>query len=342
MSMPRPWRTALIGFGGIASGLARDRQMAAYFRYATHAQVLADHPTYDWNAVVDPSPDARAAATLRGDIAHVMADIAHLDAACAPEVAVLAMPPGGRLAALDALPHLRAVIVEKPLGNSLAEAEAFAARCRERNIVVQVNLWRRADETFGRLATGDRAALIGRPQAVSGIYGNGLMNNGTHLVDFIRMLCGEIVAVRALGPARPLDDAPLAGDCALAGALTLADGTNAVIQPVDFALYREIGLDIWGESGRLEIVHESLTARHYPRAENRGLDGACEIASDQPTILPRTVGEALYRLYDNLAAAMTGSAPLFSPLDNALADARLIDALRQSAACDGAAIRTAS
>lgn len=341
MTVPRPWRTALIGFGGIASGLADDARMARYFRYATHFQVLADHPAFDWGAVVDPSPTARKAAAARGGVAHILDDVAKLDDAFAPEIAVLATPPGDRLAVLDALPHVRAIIVEKPLGNTRAEAEAFAARCCERGIVAQVNLWRRADETFGWLAATGRAELIGRPQAVTGIYGNGLLNNGTHLVDFVRMLCGEVIAVRALAPEKPAAGTPLAGDCALAGALMLADGGIAVVQPIDFAHYREIGLDIWGERGRLEIVHESLTARHFPRVDNRGLDGVFEVASDQPSELPRTVGEALYRLYDNLATAMQDAAPLASPLGNALTDAYVIDALRRSAAREGDVIRIA-
>lgn len=342
MTVAAPYRTALIGFGAVAASLASDKKMAAHFKYATHAQVLADHPSFDWQAVVDPDSSARDVASARGDIAHILPDITGLEAACAPEVAILAIPPTGRLEILDALPSLKAIIVEKPLGLTLDEAEAFAARCRDRGLIVQVNLWRRADTGMRALADGDCSQHIGTPQAVTGTYGNGLLNNGTHMVDLIRLLCGDVTGVQALGPEGPAANAPLADDCALAGALTLANGTVATLQPLDFSQYREVGLDIWGARGRLEILQEGLLVRVCRRDENRGLEAEYEIVNDAPSNLPITAGDALYRLYDNLRDVLAGQSELFSPLGNALTDARIVDALRRSAAANGQRIPVAA
>ena len=67
-----------------------------------------------------------------------------------------------------------------------------------RNLLVQVNLLRRADECFRELAAGRMVELIGRLQAAQGLYGNGLINNGTHMVDLVRMLFGEVEEAKAV------------------------------------------------------------------------------------------------------------------------------------------------
>mgnify|MGYP001412936739 CR=1 FL=1 len=62
------------------------------------------------------------------------------------------------------------------------------------NLPVLVNYWRRADRLFQALAAGGLTEHVGSPQAVFGLYGNGLVNNGGHLIDFLRMLLGVCYA----------------------------------------------------------------------------------------------------------------------------------------------------
>jgi len=325
-------RTVLVGFGAIAEGMSRDRRMARYFRYATHAQVLADHPQFDWIATVDPDRKARARARRwpSGVIVDDISDVAELR----PDIAVIAAPPEMRLDCLKRLPSLRAVMVEKPLGHDLAAARRFVAACARRRVRVQVCLWRRGDASFRRLAS-QRARRLGNIQAAFGLYGNGLRDNGVHLVDFVRMQAGEIAAVQALGPARRIPRAPLHGDVALPLALRLVNGAVAMLQPVDFSHYREVALDLWGSRGRRSFYQESLAVAEYPLRSNRGLANAKEIATDAPSIVPSTVGKALWNLYSNLADAVSGRVSPWSDGSNALTAEIVIDAALRSAAQGG-------
>lgn len=318
-------RTVLFGFGRIGAGYAADLLTARHFRYATHGQVLREHPGFDWQAVVDPDEASRAAAKDWG-VAHVGASVADI-AALKPEVAVLAIPPGARAAIVEQLLSLKAVIVEKPLGATRAESESFMRLCAERGIAVQVNLWRRADRLFRSLADGELARRVGEVQAVTAFYGNGMRNNGTHMVDFLRMLLGEPVRAAVLGGAKAAPQSSVKGDTQFAAALTLANGAVATLQPLDFEAYREVGVDIWGRDGRLSILQEGLGAAFYLRTDNRALSGAHEVASDQPQILPATAGDALWEVYDNLAQALAGKAALASPGASALATDRIVEAL---------------
>lgn len=334
-------RTMVVGFGQVASGLTRDGRMAQYFDYASHAAVLAGHPAFDWQGVVDPDGAAQADARETWGVAHCGANLDDIAAKVRPEIVVLAAPPGDRARTIAALPDLKAVLVEKPLnspgtGERSGDGAALRAVCAERNLPVLVNYWRRADRLFQALAAGGLADHVGSPQAVFGLYGNGLANNGGHLIDFLRMLLGEVASVQALGPDETALGAPITGDRHLPFALTFADGPVATLQPLDFRRYREVGLDIWGDGGRLSILQEGLVTRVFPVTENRGLDDALEIASDAGTELERTVADAFYRMYDNLAEVAAGTAMPWSPLDSALTNERIIEAILRSAADDGA------
>ena len=327
-----PLRTALIGFGKVGAGYGDDPIMARHYPYASHAQVLAAHPAFEWGAVVDVSRPALISARDRWHVPHVASTVAELACAYEPEIAVLATPPDTRLELLDHLPALRAVLVEKPLGETLAQGEAFLAECARRNIMVQVNLWRRTDELFHRLANGYLQELIGTPQAVFGIYGNGLRNNGTHLVDFARMLFGEVTEARIIAGAKICRVGPLPGDLQMPFSLAFESGLAALFQPVEFAHFRENSLDIWGTSGRITIMQEGLGVHVFPLCPHRATQGEQEIASDCPRALPSTVGHAFYRMYDNLADAVFHDAPLCSPGQSALRTTSLVENLMSQAA----------
>lgn len=319
---------ALIGLGRMGLGYADDPAMARHFAYASHAQVLRDHPALDWRLAIDPAPAARAAAASEWNVAATAGDLRDLGAAATDiAVAVIATPPDARMAVFDALPNLRAVLVEKPLGRTPAEAQAFLAACAARGIMVQVNLWRRADRLFRELAAGQLAHLVGEIEVATGLYGNGLLNNGTHMVDFVRMLLGEVAAVHAAGAGPGFVEGPIPGDRNPAFALALSGGERVDVRPLRFGPWRDVGLDLWGTRGRLEILCEGLVVRASPVSNHRAATGEHEVAIDAPVMLPATCGTALWEMHDNLVQAVQADDPhlLVSPGSSALESARWVD-----------------
>jgi len=332
--------TIAIGFGKIAAGYASDPLTARYYPYATHAQVLRDHPAFDWKAAVDPDPMRCQLAKDDWSVPSVATTIDELPVAIRDriEVAVLATPPDVRLAYLDRLPNLRAVLVEKPLGTTLKAAINFVQICHARGITMQVNLSRRADEYFRALAEGKLLATIGQPQAAFAVCGNGFLNNGTHLFDFLRMLLGEIAWVQMVAAPSPSVPLPIPGDRNLCGQVGLQSGLMVSVQALDFAHYREFSLEVWGDRGKLAILNEGLNSVVIPRSPNRAISGAFELDYNCLQQQPTTIGQALYRMYDNLAATLAGRAKLYSPGTSALVTAQAVQAAFDSAARIGARI----
>jgi predicted dehydrogenase len=327
----RCYRTAIVGFGKIGAEYADDPLMARHYPVATHAQALAGHSAFEWWAVVDPRPESRRLARDRWGIASTFATVNELAQAGPTEVAVLATPPEARLEAIEALPDLRAVIVEKPLGRTIGEAQAFVDACRKRDIHIQVNYWRRADDGFRELASGGLNTLVGNTQAVFGVYGNGLRNNGSHMIDFCRMLFGEIADATALAGIARRRTGPLEGDIDVPFSLAFESGLCALFQPIDFSDYRENGLDIWGSRGRLQIVQEGLRTMHASVRENRAMRGEKEVASDAPYICTTSVGNAFRRLYDHTALMLDGGADAVCSAESALRTEAVVEDVFASA-----------
>lgn len=332
--MSVPLKTVLVGAGRVGAGYADDAVMARHYPVASHAQALATHPRFEWGALVEPDAARRAAAAARWKVPLAVADVADLGARYRPDVAVLAVPPEARLAAVERLEGLRAVLVEKPLGRTPDEAAAFLSACEERGVRVQVNLHRRADALTRELAAGGLAARIGRPQVAFGVYGNGIHNNGTHMVDLARLLLGEVQAVRATTPF--LDyRRPDPSDRHVAFVLEHDSGTLSHFAPLDFRHYRENALDVWGTEGRLEVGLEGLVVQCFTRSPNRAMSDEYEVSIDVPERLPATIGSSFYRMYDDLAEGLNRGRPFCSPPSEALRTARVVEAVVASADADG-------
>lgn len=331
MNTQSKYRTVLIGFGDVAAGYTKDPVKARNYRYASHAQVLREHNAFDWQAVVDSNGEARKRAKQDWEVSVTYSDTRELAQAGPFDIAVIATPPKDRYEMIESMEGLRAVLVEKPLGHTKEEADRFLQLCRERNILVQVNYWRRADERFRELAAGKLVETIGQPQAVFGVYAKGLRNNGSHMIDFVRMLFGEIDSQWALGPADVTHTGLLEGDADIPFALQLQSGLLAAFQPLDFNCFRENGLDIWGQEGRMQIVQEGLKLLVHCKQPSRTMQGANEVSSDEVKTIDSTVGDAFYRIYDNLICALTEGTSLFSPGESALVNEAVVQALNESA-----------
>ncbi|MBL8022470.1 MAG: Gfo/Idh/MocA family oxidoreductase [Leptospirales bacterium] len=316
--------TIIVGFGKVAAGYSRDEKMNQHYQYATHAQVLRAHPAFAWDAAVDPSPEARAFAKEWG-CTRIYESVDDIPANVTFDVAVLATP-SNRLGIVRKLKGIKGVILEKPMAENYEEAESLVKECEDRNIVTQVNYWRRSDRFLRELAGGRLTQLVGKPQAVHVVYGNGLLNNGSHMIDLVRMLIGEISSFQ-INPGATWNQGPVAGDLNLLFSLEAGDRVPVAFHCVDFTQYRENSIEIFGTTGRLSIVNEGLINLHYSTGPNRGMTGVNELISDKPMQIESSVGDAFYRVYSDLANAILNGGSTASSGRSALATERVISGI---------------
>ncbi|HEX6389669.1 MAG TPA: Gfo/Idh/MocA family oxidoreductase, partial [Solirubrobacteraceae bacterium] len=195
-----------------------------------HAPLIAAEPALELAAIVTRAPERRDAARAQHPDAVLLDDLEAL-LALAPDLVVVATP--NRLH----VPHARAaidagiaVVVDKPLATSAADARALVDHARERGVLLSVFHNRRWDGDF--LQVRSRLADLGqvfrfesrferwRPEVNASSWretqdGGVLLDLGPHLVDQALQLFGpvddvygEVRSVRA--GAQTDDDAFLA------------------------------------------------------------------------------------------------------------------------------------
>ena len=333
------YKTVLIGLGNIASLNNKDEAMRKTLKYSAHAQVLVAHKNYSWIAGVDPSEEAREYVKKTWAIERVTNSIQNLKDPEIFDIAVLASPPDSRIECIEYLPSLKGVIVEKPLGESYKSSEKFIQECNKRGIMVQVNLTRRSDVIMKQLAIRDLRERIGNIQFAFGSYGRGLRNYGIHLIDLVRMLIDDIVNVRSISTNETCSTGPIKGDKNFSFLLETLGGVRVVMQPLNFSNFREGSLDLWGEKGRIEIVHEGLNYTETRIDDCRSLSGSYELASDKRKFFNTGYGEALYNLYDNLIDSILGNDILDSPGSSALRSELIVESLFDSFSNGGVVIK---
>ncbi|MDC0144599.1 Gfo/Idh/MocA family oxidoreductase [Verrucomicrobia bacterium] len=336
----KPFKTALVGFGKIGAGYAADPAMVRHYPHATHAQILRDHPAFEWIGVADPSGDARGSAQTNWAIGNVAAAARDLVGADTVEVAVMATPPAQRLAVLDAFPNLRGVLAEKPLGETVEQGEEFIAECQRRGISLAVNLFRRFDPQLVDLAAGGLRETIGEPQAAFMTYGNGLINNGVHLIDLVHMLLGDTQSAQSLFSETAFEAGPIFNDLNFPFALQLKGGLAVMASPLDFSSYREIGLDVWGGRGRMQLLNEGLTRMVTRTGPNRAMTGESELLHETTQSQSTRIGEAMYKGYDNLAENLMAGQALQCDGETGLKAEKIIAALFASRKANGQCLRT--
>jgi len=319
------FKSVLLGFGKIGAGYSDDKCMEKYYPYATHAQVLTDHSAFDWIGVVEPSQEKLNSAKMWG-VKNVASTLSELERREEVQIAVLATPPEARIAALDFFPNLIGVIVEKPLGNTFKESAEFVAACGRRDIAIGVNLFRRYSQAYQDLAR-HLTSQIGVPQLAFLTYGNGLKNNGVHMIDLVHMLLGPTKIEQSLFNKASFFESPMKNDTNLPFALHLESAVTVLAAPLKFSNYREVGLDIWGSSGRLQLLNEGLISIFTPNGPNRAMTGQSELVNDKMEINLTDLGTAMYNMYDNLANFLNNGEALCCDGGTALRAEKVIEKL---------------
>ncbi len=321
------YKTALIGLGKIASLYEEDLEMQKNVKYSTHTKVLIDHPSYNLIMGVDPNEKSRDYFSKQWGISEVYGKICDVKSRDEIEIAVICTPPHIRKSIIDEFPNLKAVLLEKPVADNIENSKAFIELCKKRKIKVQVNLTRRSDSVLKKLSSGMLNEFVGDVQAVFGVYGNGLHNNGIHMIDMVRMLFGNIIAVQATNTAFAFQEGPLRDDSNFSFQLFLQNNLNAIFQPIRFSNYRENSLDIYGSKARLELVHEGLHMVLTPSAQCRSYSPARELASDRKEIYSLDYGNSLYNLYDNLIQNIENGIPLDCSGETALQSTEIVESI---------------
>lgn len=326
-SHPHP--TLIIGAGQIAAGYDTPTSPAVL----THAHAVSQHPNLNLLGFIDPtlSTAQQAASTWGGKSWASLDDFLASDAP-RPHVMIVAVPdPLHVSVTLDVLRLLppdkpSVLILEKPLATSTAEAQPLLwlgdshPQCH-----VIVNYQRRLLPRFHALREAITQGSYGKLLTGTGLYGKGVLHNGTHLLDWLRLLLGgqqgditKVQSSQVLGDTLTTLD-PTTADRTVSGWVQFAQGGRILLNGIDSRALTHFELDLFFERARIQLLDSGFTLRITPAAESERFSGHTVVESpqalpDEPTGLDR----ALVHLADAIVTALgTPNTPSPCSIDDA-------------------------
>lgn len=191
----KKYKAAVIGCGRIGAEEDLYNQKA---QPATHAAVYREHPKIELAGLADVNPKKLKKAGRYFPGAPLFLSAEEMFRKIKPDIVSIATQPDSHpeLVRLAAKYKTKAILCEKPIAHSLREAKEMIKSCRKNNSLLFINHQRHFDPLLKKWSNKIREGLIGDIFQANAYYYNGLFNNGTHIIDLLRLFLGEVNWVR--------------------------------------------------------------------------------------------------------------------------------------------------
>lgn len=171
------------------------------------------------------------------------------------DIVVVAVPDQYHAEYLISLLDHRATLVlcEKPLTDDMELSRAIASRYRLAGKKLIVNYQRRYEPSVRQLKIAVSMGELGRPLSGAVWYSKGVRHNGSHAVDLLRFLFGDVQAV--MSRRKVYDFTPT--DPSVAGTIRFAD-VDIELHVGDERLFSIFEVDLLFEKGRFRYSQSGM------------------------------------------------------------------------------------
>lgn len=290
----RRYRAAIIGCGRI--GCDCGDPAIGSSRLTTHAAAYQVLDRTELVALCDIDERRLLQAGQRYGITRLYRDHRALIDRERPDLVSICTPADDHAPVLrDIVEHgvVAAVLLEKPVASSLAAARELTHDVLRGRIPVAVNYTRRFVPVYRELVADVRSGRLGRMQHISGLYGKGVFNNGTHLLDLLRWMFGD--------PSTVTGTAVVSGgsDPTLDLRITWDGACDAWVRGTDSEAYNVFELDLVGTAGRVRLTDIGhRLERHGVEGTSFGFRQLSPAAVGQRTGLQDAIPAAVANLID--------------------------------------------
>jgi predicted dehydrogenase len=281
------YRAAIIGTGRIGHSYddeVLDRKAASWYQGenrhtgiytilpVNHAAAYQTTPGYQLVAAANRSEEKLREFGARRQVDALYTDYRTLLREEQPDVVSVCTrsPEKSEIVYAAAEAGVKAIVVEKAVATSMAEANAMIATCEEHGVLLAVNHPYR----FSPMARASKALLdggeLGTINAVTVHAAGGMIHTGTHAMDMLRYWAGDVVELQAHIPNyQPGEDLPAVGTVQFqSGAVGFFDFTHGDQQSMEVrGTQGYITLSVMVGDGwffRIQPTQPAGAARQYP------------------------------------------------------------------------------
>ncbi|MBM4229729.1 MAG: Gfo/Idh/MocA family oxidoreductase [Gammaproteobacteria bacterium] len=320
------FRVAIIGCGGIAGGYDMDRFDPNH--PLTHAGALARHSGFSITVCVDPDRERATRFASRWGISETLPDAAKLlERAEGLDTVVICSPTSHHGVDLDVALRMRPrlVVCEKPITLSYETSRYWVERFAAEGIPLLVNHTRRWAPDIVRLVEEIRSGGRGELRSISGVYNKGLMNNGSHMVDLIRMF---VDGCDVIGVGNPVHD-HFPHDPSVPFMLRSRDGIPITVNTSHAADYALFELELFTSTGTVRMEAGGMRFRERSVVDSDEFPGYRVLGADR--VASGEYRGAMAAMVDNQYRFLTTGQRLACDGGTALDTQRLCAAIKMAA-----------
>lgn len=251
----KKYRALVVGAGNIGAFFDRPSDK----NVLTHAHAYKSHPGFELAGFVDADRKkaARAAKVWGG---RAFLSIEEAFASGPIDVVSVAVPDALHYPVLKSLAGypVKLVFAEKPLAASARQGREICALYKKKGIGLAVNYTRRFVPGFEAMKRDIAAGRYGRFVTGTGYYGKGLFHNGSHMVDLVRSLLGEVSSPRVLSKINDF----YKDDTSVSAAIAVRGGMFNMLS-VPAGSYTIFELDLLFTKKRVRITDSGFRTERY-------------------------------------------------------------------------------
>lgn len=193
---------------------------------------------------------------------------------------------------------IKLVFVEKPLAKNMIEANEIIKIFKEKNIRCLVNYSRRFVTEFNILKDNISKGKYGKIISGNGYYGKGTLHNGSHLIDILRYLIGEIKNFQVINHKFDFYD----DDPSVSAIFNFEKGGNFVMQNIPCNNYTIFELELLFEHRRIRIIDSGFKIEEYSVIDSKVFNGYRNLSEENEyeTQLSTAMLNAVINMYNNL------------------------------------------
>ena len=309
-------RAAVIGLGQI--GMGYDYSQTDNQIIASHASAFHYLPAYQLVGGVDSDEEQRKAFTKKYS-QPAFSSVAELMEKAKPEVVAVAVPTKlhSKVFSQVITAKPKAIICEKPIAADLDSAKKMtqAADCP-----VLVNYPRRFEPGAKGLRELIKSDLFGEIYKGVVFYSKGILNNGSHYIDLLLWLLGEVTEIKVLANGRKINDYDSEPD------VMIRFGKAAVYflacQEESFSV---IDLELIGTKGKIDYKNFGATIKYQTTQPDPVYPGYTILAGNEKSI-KTDLNRSQWYVAQDLADYLTGkTTDLVSSMPSALKTMEVID-----------------
>lgn len=292
-------------------------QIGAFFdrpgdsQVLTHAHAFTLHPGFNLLGFADSNPvQAQKAAAIWGGEA--FRDWKEAWQKHVVDVVCLAVPDDYHYIFLKDLAgkNSRIVFAEKPLVQTISEAEEIRNLYAASPVALQVNYTRRFVPEIIKLSEQVKQGRYGKLISGNAYYGKGLLHNGSHLLDLLTAMLGEIKEATVMTAVEDY----YKDDPTLSAVLEYEGGGRICIQAADCRAYTVFEIDLLFEKKRIRLVEAGFRIEEYDISENPLFAGYRNLVLKRETAT--TLDKSLYYAASNIYEYLQWGWPLLCTLED--------------------------